>query len=85
VKQTILLLDAEPVVRQVVSEILSRDGYSVVATATLAEALTAARERTPEGQLARVAMVASMELSIRTPWVLIEFTCRPRDIGQIIR
>src|SRR4051812_38983304 len=52
--QTILLLDAEPVVRQVVTDILSHSGYRVVATASLAEAITAAREQRPDLLLTNV-------------------------------
>ena len=42
---TILLLDTEPVVRIVVSDILRRDGYRVFATGSLAEAIAFAREQ----------------------------------------
>jgi DNA-binding NtrC family response regulator len=50
----ILLLDAEPVVRQVVTDILRHDGYRIRATGSSAEALNIAREEVPDLLLTNV-------------------------------
>lgn len=54
VGETILLLDAEPVIRQVVTDILTRNDYRVVATGSLAEAIIIAREQRPDLLLSNV-------------------------------
>lgn len=58
-KQTILILDAEPVVRSVVTAILSRDGYEVLTAATLPEAANLAREHTPDLLMTNVSIPGS--------------------------
>src|SRR5687767_8067485 len=46
--RTILVLDAEPIVRSVVTKILERDGYSVHAVGDLNAALKLVKECTPD-------------------------------------
>ena len=48
IKTTILLLVSDPVVRSVLDEILQREGYMVLATGSLGQAVDRLKESTPD-------------------------------------